>query len=228
MLRAEWEPLLSDHERASLKRLELARDQRDFVAAHALLRLGAREVGAPDPPRAADRPAWSLDHTDGLVASAFALSPGVAVGVDAEPVASGARLVSMAGMFTTEMERAWLAAEPARRNELLVVIWAVKEAALKARCLGVTTESGYGVMRTVECSAGETLDGWETIAVSEVGRDVRYRAWTRGLGGHVLSVVVRGREEVVRAWRGYLSDAPCNPVRAGTDISGTATDIVRG
>jgi 4'-phosphopantetheinyl transferase len=147
--------ILSPDERTRAHRFFHQRDRRDYVAAHALARRALSLAGAGPPaalifstaasgkPRLIDETGapsplhFSLSHTRGLVACA--VSPGAAVGVDAECLDRGADIDAVAGRFFASAEVAHLNqltgdARMARFFEL----WTLKEALLKAIGLGLS------------------------------------------------------------------------------------------
>jgi hypothetical protein len=191
-LRAAWEGRLTPDERQRLATLQLPRDQRDYLAAHVLLRLALHEVRAadPEPDPASDRRGWSLTHANGLVACAVATHQTTPIGVDTEHRSAAVRLETMVDTFLTSSEIALLPSDPDDRAARMVEIWTAKEALLKARGEGFSGDSGFGVLRRLESTPLGKLDGWATISV----RDTRTGAACSALGcwveGYALSVVV--------------------------------------
>jgi 4'-phosphopantetheinyl transferase superfamily len=173
-LDAAWQDQLGDEELERLASLRFEHDRRDYLAAHVLRRLATRSAVGRS----------SLTHCDGFVAVAFSGDPARRVGVDAEPVTAEARLMTMADEFSSPAERASLT---------LVQLWTAKEAALKARGVGLAEAGGLPALRGLECRADTGLDGWATIAIRHVGTGERHEGWTRVVGGHVLTVVMGDR-----------------------------------
>lgn len=145
--------LLSSDERERHDRLAGACDRRDYVAAHALLRvaLGAHTKTAPEqlmfapgahgkpflvaPDPDAARPDFSLAHSRDLVGCVMA--SGRAVGMDVEAVEAATRTSEIAHRFFSVDEAAALQRysvdeQPGRFCEL----WTLKEALLKAEGTG--------------------------------------------------------------------------------------------
>lgn len=125
---------LSVEERTRCDRFRFARDRRDYVVAHDLLRrsLGAFERRGPGP-------SFSLSHTRGFVACAIA--SGMPVGVDAERVDRSIAVDDLAEHCFGPPEVAALrrCPEPARAV-LFVELWTLKEAFLKALGPGLTLD----------------------------------------------------------------------------------------
>ena len=154
-----WTTLLDDDERARAARFVHERDRRQFIAAHALLRvllqhLAERPAGAwrfialshgkpalhPDH-RLADhrlqRLAFNISHTHGAVACAMTLDH--AIGVDIEDVERSGRLLEIADAYFAPDELALLRAAPAaRQRPLFFRLWTLKEAYIKAHGEGLS------------------------------------------------------------------------------------------
>jgi hypothetical protein len=182
---AAWRDELQDDELARLEVLRFERDRRDYLAAHVLQRLGARRADA------AGRQS-NLSHTDGLAACAFASSESHGVGIDAEPLSSGARLDSIVDDFVAPDEMNQLKGGADARQLALLHLWTVKEAWLKSRGEGIAEAGGFDVFRMIECSPMARVDVWSTIAVRDVRTDARGHGWVCLLGGHVLGLVDQG------------------------------------
>lgn len=146
--------LLSDAERQRHDRLVHARDKRDYVIAHALVRVvlgarsgqppaallfGATTAGRPYlvPSAAATTPpSFSLSHSRGLVACAIA-SDG-AVGIDVEALQSNVRILEVARRFFSGDEADALERlDDDTRRLRFFELWTLKEALLKARGTGI-------------------------------------------------------------------------------------------
>lgn len=149
---AEAVAVLSDEERAQYERFHFARDARDYAAAHALLRhtlarhgglapdrwrFGKDEHGKPFLVDAEDaRLAFSLSHTDGMVACAVTM--GTDVGVDVECVDRDVDAADIAARFFAPSEAAHLQqldGDP--RRDRFFDFWTLKEALVKALGLGL-------------------------------------------------------------------------------------------
>jgi hypothetical protein len=167
---AQWGDTLAGAEITHLRSLRLERDRRDYVAAHVLQRLIAQSGMGRS----------SLTHCDGFVACAFSMDDEAPIGVDAEPATAQARLKSITEVL--------LAAEdsPAISH---VALWTVKEAYLKQTGEGFTGVSGFAVLHQLECTLVERVDDWDMIALRDARTGSRVGAWTRRVGGHVVSVV---------------------------------------
>jgi 4'-phosphopantetheinyl transferase len=135
--------LLSSEERAQQSRFVLARDRRDYAAAHALLRESLsryadvapltwrfRTDGKPSLDDESLPLAFNLSHTDGLVACA--ISDGRDVGIDVERIdrqLDG----GVAERFFSETENAALRkCAPEGRRGRFIELWTLKEAYIKA------------------------------------------------------------------------------------------------
>jgi 4'-phosphopantetheinyl transferase len=144
---------LSIEERERAERLAIATDRRDFIAAHALLRvmlgtyLGVasdRIDFATDPhgkPMLHGQPdssplGISLSHSRGLVACA--LADDRAVGVDVQPIDGTVDVMTIARRFFAPEEVAALnACVPQQRASRFCEMWTLKEALFKALGLGL-------------------------------------------------------------------------------------------
>jgi 4'-phosphopantetheinyl transferase len=141
--------LLSSEERKRHDRLSLARDKRDYTAAHALLRIalaahtntpaeqllfGVNAYGKPyllPTGGSAEPPSFSLAHSRGLVACVIA--SGSAVGIDVEAVDVSVRATEIARHFFSADEAAALKRCPVEeRPSRFCELWTLKEALLKA------------------------------------------------------------------------------------------------
>lgn len=189
--------LLSDEERARYEALGFAADKRDYVTAHALLRLtlGARLQISPDQLRfRADArgkptlwlrtrqkaPSFSLSHAHGLVTCAIA--SGGMVGVDVEPIDTSFDTAILARRFFAADEADTLdACARDERTTRFFKLWTLKEALLKAL--------GTGLGLPLNCvSFDPRRDG---IGVTE-HPPLRPREWTCAVmdlhGSHTLAV----------------------------------------
>jgi len=172
--------ILSEEERARAARFRFPRDRRDYALAHALLRTmlsvhGNRRphewtfrVDAHGKPHVAEGApiAFSLSHTDGLVACGVAATG--TIGVDVERVGRVAdwRAIAMRN-FSAAEQRALAAAPDDNQPTAFIEIWTLKEAFAKALGLGLsqpldaTTFSvdAGGVVR-FGAPAGIEVDAW--------------------------------------------------------------------
>lgn len=144
--------LLDADERHRAARLPAGDARRDFVAAHALVRLALSrhrpamaprgwrfEAGPNGKPAPAGRDdiAFNLSHGGGLVA--VVVGEGLAVGVDVEPLSAEAETERTAPVFCSHEERVALSVmDPAERRSALLALWTVKESLLKAVGRGFT------------------------------------------------------------------------------------------
>ena len=147
--------LLSPTERERSSRFRHAHDRRDYIAAHALVRmaLSAHIHTAPErltfdadghgkpflvAPAGVSSPAFSLAHSRGLVACVVARAG--AVGIDVEPVENNADIARIAErFFSTEETEALRRRPPATRSSLFCELWTLKEALLKAVGTGLSS-----------------------------------------------------------------------------------------
>ncbi len=144
--------LLEARERARAARLPEGPVRRDFIAAHALVRLvlsrhrPARSPrawrfeiaphGKPSPVDAAGL-AFNLSHAEGLVA--VGVGEDMEVGVDVEPLAAAGKMERAAPVFCAPQERVALSRmEAAERSAVLLALWTIKESLLKAMGSGFT------------------------------------------------------------------------------------------
>ena len=182
-----------------LANLRLERDQRDYLAAHVLLRVAFRKGRGTDlDAPLADRAGWSLTHSEGFVACALAVDSRHAIGVDAEPLEAAARLETLADTFMSATEMGLLPSDPDGRARRMVEIWTAKEAVLKALGEGFSGEEGFGVLAELESTPLGTLDDWGTISVRDARTGSAYSAWGRWVEGHALMVVAEGNEGTPR------------------------------
>ena len=201
MLRSTWQASLTADESARLASLRIERDQRDYLAAHALLRLSLHEArgtdlhGAPS----IDRAGWSLTHSDGFVACALADHPTALIGVDTEPLEAASRLETLLDTFLARAELPLLPSDPEARSVRMVEIWTAKEALLKALGQGFSGEEGFGVLAMLESTHFGTLDGWRKISVRDARSGAAYSTWECWVEEHVLAVVsLEGNEGIPR------------------------------
>ena len=190
-LRARWEAQLTRVEAQKLATLRLERDQRDYLAAHGLLRIALREthgIGV-DLARLNDHRGWSLTHADGFVACAVAEHAITAIGIDTEPVSSAERLSELMDVFLANSEREGLPSDPEARATRMVEIWTAKEAVLKALGEGFSGDAGFGVLSRLESAPLGMLDEWATISVRDARNGAAYSVWRRWVGTHALAIV---------------------------------------
>jgi 4'-phosphopantetheinyl transferase len=140
--------LMSTDEQDRATRFYFRRDRRRFIVARAFLRLLlARYVGGPagaiefeyskeGKPQlrrgsASRLLAFNLSHSDDVVVCAVAAAP--AIGVDIEHVRAHVNAAELAEVVLAPREQKVLhAVDPADRDRAFVVLWALKEAYLKA------------------------------------------------------------------------------------------------
>jgi 4'-phosphopantetheinyl transferase len=139
--------VLTSEERDRCERFRFQEDRRSYLAAHAMVRLlldryGCQGSRAPfvvsneGKPSVTSGPRFSLSHTRGLVACAFAAE--MAVGIDVEATGRACRLESLVDRVMSPWEIAALAAlQDSERAERLVELWALKEAWAKSLGLGL-------------------------------------------------------------------------------------------
>lgn len=145
--------LLSAAERERADRFRFARDRRDFIAAHALVRSALSAVNGRPPSQleftttregkpllldAGGGPsplAFSLTHTRGLVACAVG---GMNLGIDAEATDREADVDGVSERFFAPAERAALRRlSGMARRERFFELWTLKESLLKGIGLGL-------------------------------------------------------------------------------------------
>ena len=160
---ADAESVLSDDERAQCRRFHVARDARDYAAAHALLRptLSRHDGREPRSWRFEKTPngkpfltgagdfhaSFSLSHTRGMVACA--VTAGADVGVDVESVDREVDTAAIASRFFAPQETAHLMtlAPDARRNRFFD-FWTLKEALVKALGEGMAVSLNLLALRS--------------------------------------------------------------------------------
>jgi 4'-phosphopantetheinyl transferase len=148
--------LLSADERARCDRLRLARDRRDYIAAHALVRLLLSHYSAVEPralmiettpwrkPELAPRTGathaglrFNLSHARGIVACAITTDK--AVGIDVEQTDLSFDCSSISSRYCADEEIARLdRCDPQDRSARFVELWTLKEAYLKATGEGLS------------------------------------------------------------------------------------------
>jgi 4'-phosphopantetheinyl transferase len=150
-----WLGLLDRSERDRARRFRIESDRRDFIAAHALLRVmltyhfGVPPVawrflvdatGKPriDPEAGADEIQFNLSHARGLVA--VALASHCAVGVDVEEIKDASGHLAFAEAYFAQSEVELLRqAPPSERTRIFFRLWTLKEAYIKATGEGLNT-----------------------------------------------------------------------------------------
>lgn len=149
-----WTAPLDEEERARAARFVHERDRRQFIAAHALLRVllqhlagrpaaawrfvsGSRGKPALRPDHRLDRLAFNISHAPGAVACAMTLDH--AIGVDIEDVERSGRLLEIADAYFAPAELAILRAAPhAAQRAVFFRLWTLKEAYIKAHGDGLS------------------------------------------------------------------------------------------
>ncbi|MGY3235688.1 4'-phosphopantetheinyl transferase [Bradyrhizobium sp. USDA 4472] len=163
--------LLSVDERARAGRFKFERHQRQYIFAHAMLRLAlsraAPEVAPSDwsfstgrygrpfvaAPAAATALHFSLSHTDGCVACV--VSKHETVGVDVETVARrGAPLSTALRFFATQEVEALRGLPEPAATERFFDYWTLKESYLKARGFGLNLPLDSFAMQISQESIG--------------------------------------------------------------------------
>ena len=178
--------LLSSEERSRFDRYRLARDRRDYAAAHALLRTSLSyysdvepqawtfDVGPYGKPELTIRAglaglAFNLSHARGIVACAITHS--AAVGIDVTRTDAAFDCSSIASRCLSPDESVQLDARPPRdRSARFMELWALKEAYTKA--------TGRGLSEAMS-DFGFLIEG-DTIRFLPPG-NVNPRAWQFGL-----------------------------------------------
>jgi 4'-phosphopantetheinyl transferase len=193
--------VLSPEERRRYERFRFVRDQRDYAAAHALLRTSLSRYAGAGPTswtfqvapggkpslvldEGMPQLSFNLSHTHGLVACA--ITSGADVGVDVESVG---RDVSdgVAERFFSESENAALrqCATAALRARRFIELWTLKEAYVKA--------IGKGLSHSLNSIVFDPTDR-ESIRFLPPS-DVEGNRWRFALcaptGAHCLAVAVR-------------------------------------
>lgn len=149
-----WTSLLDEEERARAARFAFEHDRRQFIAAHALLRLLLQELagrpagawrftvgphGKPalHPDHRLERLAFNLSHTRGAVACAMTLDHDI--GVDIEDLDRPGRLLEIARAHFAPAELIVLQRAPAaEQRSVFLRLWTLKEAYIKARGGGLS------------------------------------------------------------------------------------------
>jgi 4'-phosphopantetheinyl transferase len=179
--------ILSQEERDRHHRFAFTDDSRDYVAAHALLRLalgrrnaippgqvrfGVTASGKPFmvPSRLRESaPSFSLAHSRGLVACV--VGGREPVGIDVEPVDSRIRAVDIARrIFSPGESMALEQSSDEERATRFCELWTLKEAMAKARGIGITESLRLpGVDFTGGHLRLSGAKGW-TFVLADVGR----------------------------------------------------------
>ncbi len=125
---------------------------------------------------------FNLTNTIGLVACVVSRSRGV--GIDAEPLAEGARILDVAKTVFTRAERDALARlSEANRLHRAVELWTYKEAYMKAR--------GLGMSIAPERFAVDYASGGPRLDLRDLGDEqTRWELTTRDLEGHVIATCI--------------------------------------
>lgn len=190
------EALLDDGERARALRFVRDANRVEHVLAWALVRSALAAATGLDPrglvfrrdargrPHlvAPDAPAFSLTHTDGLVACAVTRG---AVGLDAERADRAPSILEVASHAFSARERAWLAAASGgdRRGTRAVALWTTKEAYLKALGLGLVGDLTGTTLEPGDAGAGKVAAPAPEDAEA-TPYDLRW--WT--VGEHVVAL----------------------------------------
>jgi 4'-phosphopantetheinyl transferase len=192
--------MLSAGERERYGRFHFERHRREFVCAHALLRLALSRRAGGEPgkwefavgrwgkPYLAGADGWqfNLSHTEGLVACAIAR--GCEVGVDVERVDRAVEAVEIARRFFADAEVRQIEREP----EAFFRIWTLKEAYVKA--------CGRGFDLPLREFWFELGEGEGEARVSSEGA---WRFWEFEPGdGYRMAVAALGKAGGVKLWDG--------------------------
>ena len=179
-----WD-LLDDGERIRARRFRFESDRRDYVAAHALLRLALSRTAPIDPAQwlfvadANGKPmvagpthgaavAISLSHTRGIVACG--IGSGIAVGVDVERIRQIDRSVELAREFFSPREvNALERLDSGSRCRRFLELWTLKESYAKAVGLGLRMPlhaTSFDILEgnVVRCTSSDkaaNTDGWQ-------------------------------------------------------------------
>lgn len=177
---------LDDGERRRAGRFRVPLDRARFVVGHAMLAratsgpgsaLGPRTVDG-DGRRSPDRHV-SLSHAGGLVALAVA-PPGIAVGIDVEPVDPGRFDRAVALRFLPPAEVAAIdAAPPAERPRLFARAWTGLEAEAKGRRVSLDALRGSprsGRCLEIEADPEHVVRLWIAVSTTAVRVDRRLLA----------------------------------------------------
>ena len=201
--------LLSPQERARCDRLLFRHDQRDFAAAHALLR-GALSFHTGEPPGSwlftvdargkphlapcSSRWEFNISHTRGLVACA--LSATGPVGVDVEAIDRAVHADAIVDSYFTQSEAAAIrrCRDRVERRARFFELWTLKEAYLTALGSGlsraldeIVIEFSGGSGLHVTSAAGCTLREW-TFGLFAPTPRYRLSAAARNHGGTTVTV----------------------------------------
>jgi 4'-phosphopantetheinyl transferase EntD len=144
----------------------------------------AAEDGAPEV-FLEGRPApvsLSLSHRDGVAAAAVA-GTAVRLGLDVEVVEP--RTDRFVRDYLTDRERAAVLADPAARDLCTALVWATKEAALKATRTGLRADT-RSVQTRVDRTSGP--EGWAR-AVASLEDGTSFAGWWTERSGRVVVVV---------------------------------------
>lgn len=150
---APWLDVLDGEELARVRRLKVASNRVEYVAAHALTRAMLAELTGEAPPAFRYQPGpkgkpvalcdgrrlalhFNLSHTRGMVA--VAASPALELGLDTEAIDRKVNL-AVADRHFFGAEADWLhGLEPQRRTEGFLRLWTLKEAYIKATGRGLS------------------------------------------------------------------------------------------
>jgi 4'-phosphopantetheinyl transferase len=224
--------LLCADERARYDRLGFAEDRRDYVAAHALLRIALGRVTDTAPeelrfdttalgkpfliPSRRERPPslFSLAHSRGYVACVIGLQG--PLGVDVEPVARNIRAMEIARRVLSDEESSAL--EHCRDDERAArfcELWTLKEAFAKARGDGLTFPMRLPALDIVAgCLHVRCPPDWSFVLVDLQGTHKLAVATYRAPRAHVREV------DALSLTRGTLEQrADPLPVRSWTSES---------
>jgi 4'-phosphopantetheinyl transferase len=231
--------LLDAEELKKLRRFMAAEDRRDYAAAHALLRrmltaaapnieleqwrfertargkpyLHATLAGAP-PIR------FSLSHTGGLVACVVSRDAEVGIDVECDLRTVDVELL-MPGVCSIDEQAQVCAAAPSARAERFLDLWALKEAYVKARGVGIAVpldQVSFDLRTPAAISVTlpeKTVEGW-WLALIRQSADSRIAVAIGPDSGAapVLDAAIIGTDGSQTSLRPIRTSAPPRPIRA--------------
>jgi 4'-phosphopantetheinyl transferase len=217
----EASEVLSPEERAKSARFVFRQDRRDYVVAHALVRLalssqrrlppsswafGSTAYGKPILAPGQAICSFNITHTAGFAACALSLAG--AIGVDAESIRQATSLDRIAARYFARAEvEALHNFEGDERQTRFVELWTLKEAYLKAIGTGLSTpmetfafemSGGSGLRFTAPDGARECSWQFALFAPSELYR---------------MAVAVRSEIETVYLTHSWRSGFELSPLR---------------
>lgn len=188
---------LDHHERARAARFRNDSDARRFVTGRLALRTALAKRHDADPaeiaieidpngrPFCPQGPHFSISHSGDVVLLAVSDEAGMAVGIDIERADPRVDLARVAERVCTARERAWIDEGFGERLERFFTLWTCKEAALKAKGLGLGIDPRAAIYVPDHSEvrfAAHT--GLATVPVIEVDAPAGYHAALALEGGH--------------------------------------------